>query len=124
MYVADRNGGWGMTSKRVDKFAIRRRADAVTKERRTIERTDKPLRLNRGSPGAALGIVENNTLEDLATPAMVDPLPAPATGASRRKAEGNKSCRSLGGRGQGPVRAGSCSMGRPKPVSGAQESLL
>ncbi len=33
-----------MTSKRVEKFAIRRRADAVTKERRRLERIDKGLR--------------------------------------------------------------------------------
>ncbi len=35
-----------MTSKRVEKFAIRRRADAVTKERRRLERIDTALRSN------------------------------------------------------------------------------
>ena len=32
-----------MTSKRVEKFAIRKRADAVTKERRKLERIDQAL---------------------------------------------------------------------------------
>ncbi len=33
-----------MASKRIEKFAIRRRADAVTKHRRTLIRVDKGLR--------------------------------------------------------------------------------
>ena len=33
-----------MPSKRLQKFAIRRRADAVTKERRRLQRMDRALR--------------------------------------------------------------------------------
>jgi hypothetical protein len=66
-----------MTSKRVDKFAIRRRADAVTKERKMIERIDKALGRHHGLPAAAVRIIDDEALDDCATPAMVDrPLPA------------------------------------------------
>ena len=49
-----------MTSKRIDKFAIRRRADAVTKHRRTLERVDKALCRDYRSVRDPDGIVEED----------------------------------------------------------------
>ncbi len=48
-----------MTSKRVEKFSIRRRADAVTKERRRLERIDKALRSHYRSPADVVRIGED-----------------------------------------------------------------
>ena len=48
-----------MTSKRIEKFAIRRRADAVTKERRKLERIDKALRSNYRSAADVVRIGED-----------------------------------------------------------------
>lgn len=51
-----------MPSKRIDKFAIRRRADAVTKDRRTLERVDKGLRRHYRSVRDVDRIVEEDGL--------------------------------------------------------------
>lgn len=48
-----------MTSKRVEKFAIRRRADAVTKERRRLARIDKALPRNYRSAADLVRIGED-----------------------------------------------------------------
>ena len=53
-----------MASKRIDKFAIRRRADAVTKDRRTLERVDKGLRRHYRAVKDVDGIVEEDGIFD------------------------------------------------------------
>ena len=48
-----------MPSKRVEKFAIRRRADAVTKERRKLARIDAALRGSHGRLHSVEGVIED-----------------------------------------------------------------
>ena len=53
-----------MASKRIEKFAIRRRADAVTKHRRTLERIDKELRRHYRAVTDVDRIVEEDGILD------------------------------------------------------------
>ena len=52
-----------MPSKRIEKFVIRRRADAVTKERKRLKRVDRALRGDCRSAADVMRVAEDDAAD-------------------------------------------------------------